>query len=266
VVRTLVMEDEAGGQIPILTNCDEMPRAKVVHLLRMRWRQENSFKYLSTHYGIEQIIQYGATTETDERMVDNPARARLRKQIADLRATLVFQEADVGQAIMTGTSVKRAAPTAAKRARLVLEGRITRLEHRLARTPAKVPARTLPGRPARLATLKSDRHDLVTNIKLATYNAERLLARRFFRHYDNPRDWLTIFRSLLRLPGEISQDPDGTIQVSLRPPDQPRVRRALLDFVVAINDTQPRVFGTGPVLFFTVQDEDDPDPWRSTLN
>lgn len=86
VVRTLVKED-ADGQIPILTNCDQMPAAKVVHLLRLRWRQENSFKYLSTHYGIEQIIQYGATIETDDRLVDNPVRARLRQQIADLRAT-----------------------------------------------------------------------------------------------------------------------------------------------------------------------------------
>jgi len=43
---------------------------------------------------------------------------------------------------------------------------------------------------------------------LATYNAERLLARRFLRHYQNPRDWLPIFRSLLQLPGDLSQQPE----------------------------------------------------------
>jgi hypothetical protein len=264
VLRTLVMED-ADGQIPILTNCEAMPAAKVVHLLRMRWRQENSFKYLSTHYGIEQIIQYGATTEPDDRLVDNPVRARLRQQIGELRATLVFQEADVGQAVMTGASATRAAPAATRHARRALEARIARLEHRLERTPTRVLGRTLPGRSPRLATLKSDRHDVVTSIKLATYNAERLLARGFFRHYGNRRDWLTIFRSLLHLPGDLSEAPDGTIQVSLHPPDHRRVRRALEAFLAEINEQHPRMFGTGPALFFTVQGDD----WESaspTLN
>ena len=255
VVRTLVMED-ADGQIPILTNCEQMPAAKVVHLLRLRWRQENSFKYLSTHYGIEQIMQYGATTATDDRLVDNPVRARLRTQIADLRATLVFQEADVGQAVIAGASAKAAAPAETRRATRGLEARLARLEHRLEQTPTKVPVRSLPRRSHQRATLKSDRHDLVTSIKLATYNAERLLARRFFRHYQNPRDWLTVFRSLLHLPGDLSQQPDGTVCVHLRAPDQPRIRRALVGFLAEINALNPRMFGTGPALQFAVQEGD----------
>lgn len=255
VMRTLVMED-ADGQIPILTNCEQMPPAKVAHLLRLRWRQENSFKYLSTHYGIEQIIQYGVTTETDDRLVDNPARARLREQIADLRATLVFHEADVGQAVMAGAPANTAAPAETRRATRALEVRLARLEHRLEQTPTKVPVKSLPRRPHHRATLKSDRHDLVTSIKLATYNAERLLARRFFRHYQDPRDWLTIFRSLLHLPGDLSQHPDGTVCVHLRAPDQPRIRRALVEFLAEINDLNPRMFGTGPALHFAVQEGD----------
>ena len=253
VVRTLVMED-AEGQIPILTNLAQMPAAKVVHLLRLRWRQENSFKYLSTHYGIEQIIQYGATTEPDDRLVDNPVRRRLRQQIGDLRATLVFQEADVGQAVMAGASAKAAAPADTRHAARKVEARLARLEHRLEQTPTKVLARSLPRRSPQRATLKSDRHDVVTSIKLATYNAERLLARRFFRHYQDPRDWLTIFRSLLQLPGTLSQQPDGTVCVHLRAPDQPRIRRALTAFLAEVNDLNPRMFGTGPALHFAVQE------------
>jgi transposase len=255
VVRTLVMAD-ADGQIPILTNLEHMPVAKIVHLLRLRWRQENSFKYLSTHYGIEQIIQYGVTTQTDDRLVDNPARVRLRQQIADLRATLVFEEADVGQAVIAGASARAAAPAETRRATRGLEARLARFEHRLEQTPTKVPVKTLPRRPRQRATLKSDRHDLVTSIKLATYNAERLLARRFFRHYPDPRDWLTIFRALLHLPGDLSQQPDGTVCVHLRAPDQPRIRRALVTFLAEINDLNPRMFGTGPALQFAVQEDD----------
>jgi hypothetical protein len=74
-LRTLILEDE-DGQIPVLTNCSDMASAKVVHLLKMRWRQENSFKYLSENYGVEQLIQYGADYHQDERIIDNRSAQR----------------------------------------------------------------------------------------------------------------------------------------------------------------------------------------------
>ena len=55
LVRTLVVAD-GDARIPVLTNRGDLPAAKAVHLLRMRWRQENSFKYLSTHYGVGRTI------------------------------------------------------------------------------------------------------------------------------------------------------------------------------------------------------------------
>ena len=98
VLRTLVLQDE-DGQIPVLTNCADMPSAKVVHLLKMRWRQENSFKYLSENYGVEQLIQYGADYHKDERLVDNPRRAALKRKIDEVRTDIVFKEAELGQAL-----------------------------------------------------------------------------------------------------------------------------------------------------------------------
>ncbi len=117
VMRALLA---AVVQISVLTNRGDLPAAKAVHLLRMRWRQGNSCQYLSTHYGIKQIIQDGATVAPDTRLVRNPARAALR----------------------------------------------------------------------------SDRHDLVTALKLATCNAERLLARRSFRHYQDPREVNTYYAKI----------------------------------------------------------------------
>ena len=56
--------------------------------------------------------------------------------------------------------------------------------------------------------MRTERRNLVNAIKIATYNAERLLARRFFKHYKDPRDWLTFFRSILQLPGTIAKQID----------------------------------------------------------
>ena len=257
VLRTLVVEDE-DGQVPVLTNSTD-PSAKVVHLLKMRWRQENSFKYLSEHYGVEQLIQYGATYSEDERLVENPARAKLRKEIGELQTEIVFKEAELGQALeFNDEKVRRTARgvklahSALRREINGLYQRVQRLEHRLAQTPSKVALSELTGKKLR-ATMKTDRRNLVNAIKIATYNAERLLARCFFRHYADPRDWLTMFRAILHLPGRIACV-DGTIRIDLKPPDQPKVRQALAATLEAINQLNGRAFGNGEKLVFTLKD------------
>ncbi|MEP6695112.1 MAG: putative transposase [Chloroflexota bacterium] len=253
LVRTLVVAD-ADAQVPILTNRADLPAAKVVHLLRLRWRQENSFKYLSAHYGVEQLIQHDATTHPDTRQFANPRRAQVRAQITTLQTDLVLKEADLGRALATAPRAHAGAGVTAATRTLqrdiaTLAARIARLERRWKQTPAKVAAPTLTGSAAR-ATINADRRNLVNAIKIATYNAERWLGRRFFRHYNDPRDWLTIFRSVLQLSGHVTMAGPDRLRVVLRPPDQPRVRRAVAAMLEEINGMNGRLFGDGPILTF----------------
>ena len=247
LVRTLVVADQ-DAQVPVLTNCSAMGAATVVHLLKMRWRQENSFKYLSAHYGVEQLIQHDATWHRDDRLLANPRRAQLRQQITALQTDVVLIEADLGRAGREDVPLEPGTRRRLTRELTTLEGRLARLEQRLARTPAKVPAATLTASATR-ATLNTDRRNVVNAIKIATYNAERRLARHFFRHYKDPRDWLTVFRAVLHLPGVVRRDGDH-VRVTLRPPDPPRVRRALAAMLNDINRTDARLFGPGPTLRF----------------
>lgn len=256
-LRTLVLQDEKG-QIPVLTNSTEMAAAKVVHLLKMRWRQENSFKYLLEHYGVEQLIQYGADYHRDERLVDNPQRAQLRHQIDQLKTEIVFKEAELGQALefndekvcKTVRGLKRG-HSGLRREIEELYQRVYRLENRLAQTPTKVPVAQLKSQPWQ-AIQRTDRRNLVNAIKIATYNAERLLARKFFRHYQDPRDWLSIFRSFFQLPGFITYR-DHHIAVELRSPDRPHVREALESTIRDVNQMQGCLFGNGTKLIFSLK-------------
>jgi hypothetical protein len=257
VLRTLVLQDDEG-QIPVLTNCGEMSSAKVVHLLKMRWRQENSFKYLSENYGVEQLIQYGADYHEDERLVDNPKRALLKQKIAQVQEDIVFKEAELGQALeindekahRTARGLK-VAHARLRRETGYLYARLARLEARLAKTPAKVPLNQIKDKPM-MAIQRTDRRNMLNAIKLAAYNAERLLARRFFRHYRDMRDWLTIFRSLFHLSGSITYE-DQRVLVELDAPDRPHVRRALEATIRELNPMEGRLFGTGPRLVFALK-------------
>ncbi len=258
LLRTLVVEDEKG-QVPVLTNSSETSPAKIVSLLKMRWRQENSFKYLSDHYGIEQLIQYDADYFKDQRLMDNPKRKNVREKLKALRKETVEKEAELGRALESkkadGQKSDGELKTAHRRLRRdikKLKERVARLENRLAHTPTKVPASELTGKKYR-ATMRTERRNLVNAIKIATYNAERLLARRFFKHYKDPRDWLTIFRSILQLPGTITNKSTDEIVVELRPPDQPKVRHALALMLAELNALGGRTFGDVQRLTFALK-------------
>ena len=254
VLKTLVVQDEKG-QVPVITNISETSPAKIVSLLKMRWRQENSFKYLSDHYGIEQLIQYDADYFKDQRLMDNPKRKILREKLEGLRTEIVAKEAELGRASESKKQPDGELKTLQRRARRdikKLNEKVTRLENRLAHTPTKVPASELTGKTYR-ATMRTERRNLVNAIKIATYNAERLLARRFFKHYKDPRDWLTFFRSILQLPGTITNRSTDEIVVELRPPDEPKVRHALALMLAELNALGGRTFGDGQRLTFALK-------------
>ena len=80
-IRTVVFVGEDGQQIPVLTNLAATAKpAKLAHCLRLRWRRENSFNFLSENYAIDQIIQDGADPETQDRRVPSPKRKALNEE------------------------------------------------------------------------------------------------------------------------------------------------------------------------------------------
>jgi hypothetical protein len=64
-------------------------RPRVVHCLRLRWRQENSFKFLTENYAIDQIIQYRAEKEHAERLLPNPRAQTLNERIRSVAEQIV---------------------------------------------------------------------------------------------------------------------------------------------------------------------------------
>ena len=185
MVRTIVFIGNDAKQIPVLTNLDaSFQPAKVIHCLKLRWRQENSFKYLSEHYGVEQIIQYGADVEKDPRKVPNPKRKALKQK---LQAVSHGSRSTRGR---TGTcsGPKRGDQTSNSSR---VEDRpqspstspggeaqvLTRLHNRLQHTPALIAATDVD---KTRSLLREDRRLIVNAIKLAAYNSERLLALGFF--------------------------------------------------------------------------------------
>lgn len=257
LVRTVVFQGDDGHQIPVLTNLAPSAKAaKVIHCLRLRWRQENDFKYLREHYAVDQIIQYGADEETPDRRVLNPRRKALKEAVRARALQVQTLEAQLGRAV--NDNDERHRPTA--RGIKIAHGRLrreiaqqrqalTRLEHRLQRTPSQISAEHA-GRTRSI--LREDRRLVINALKIAACNAEKLMVRRFDQAYEQPKDAFSVFRALLQLPGHVrATDPDH-VEVHLQRPDSEKVARALDVLLTDINQNPPRMLGDGPLLRFSL--------------
>lgn len=255
VLRTVLWQPPDGSQIPVLTNRADWPAPKLVHVLRCRWRQENSLKYLVENYAIDQLIQYGADTAPDTRLVANPARRALRERLARLRQELTARQADLGRALAANPEARRRTVRGLKialaplrRQGAALAAQITRLETRLRYTPAKVPRTALEPR-AKRAILQHDRRHLVTAIKVAAYDAERWLAQRFNVTYQRANDYLTVTASLFQQPGTLHLAA-GVLHVRIVPPADGRAREAFTALCAELNTKKLRWLNTEVRLHF----------------
>ena len=270
LIRTILFLGEDQQQIPVLTNLAPAAKAaKVVHCLRLRWRQENSFKFLSENYAIDQIIQYGADPETEDRLIPNPKRKALKESARLLTQQIKTLEAQLGRALENNDEKRRRTARGLKIAHARLRREIARkqqslarLENRLRHTPARISA-LKAGKKRSL--LREDRRLLVNAIKLAACNAERMLALHFDRFYQNPKDAFSIFRGLLQLPGVVRSDGPDRLEVLLHRPDSGKVARALEMLLADLNKQTPRMLDSGPILVFRLLDVNQIPPATDDL-
>jgi len=133
---------------------------------------------------------------------------------------------------------------------------LSRLENRLHHTPGQISAQQVD---KQRVLLRQDRHLLVNALKLATANAEKILALRFNRFYECSKDAFSIFRGLLHLPGTVCRSGADRIEVVLDKPNSEKVAIALQKLMTELNTQQFRMLATGPILAFRLADVNIPE-------
>jgi transposase len=241
--RRIVVRTRDGHQTPILTNLGpEVSAARIACVMFARWRQENVFKYMGAHHGLDQLVSYGADAADGETRIPNPERKHLDRQIAARRKELATLKADLGDALLdepktasrSAHGLKIAQRGAVRRLR-ALEDEIAALAAQRRALPKQV---TLAEAGAAREVMRLEHKAIVDRIKISAYNAEEWLLDRLIRHYPNPHDVRDLLRSFAELPGEIHTTTTTTttgVVITLDPPDTPLHRRALRRLVDDLN-------------------------------
>lgn len=237
--RRIVLRTKDGHQTPIITNLGpEIGAARIACLMFARWRQENLFKYMGDHHGLDTLASYAYTPADPDTQIPNPQRKHLDRQIAELRKQAAALRAELGDALVnepkahsrSAHGLKTAQRGVVKHLRDI-EGDIDRLV--VARKP--LPARvSIADAHTSRDVMCLEHKAIIDRVKIAAYNAEDWLCDRLVVHYPNVHDVRDLLRSFAELSGEI-RTTDGTVTVTLDPPDTPKHQRALRGLITDLN-------------------------------
>jgi len=234
----------------VLTSDTAATPARLVHLLRCRWRIENAFKYLTEHHGIDALCDYTMTVAPDTAPVRNPARTEATAALRAAETAMVAAERGLGQA-MAGPSAGADYLGTIRRLRdglsMATDG-VTEAKAALKGIPATLAANDVDPT-AQRATPRAERRSLQMVLRLLAYNAEGDLARRLNAYLADPDEYRAITRNLLHQGGRISFGADA-VTVTIDRPNQPRVARALSLLADELNaNPAPMLGDPRPVIY-----------------
>jgi DNA-binding CsgD family transcriptional regulator len=177
--RQLTLFEHDQPVLQVLTSDLAAPPAALLAWLRCRWRIENAFKYLTAHHGIDWLCHYGADTEPDTALIDNPARKQARTALTRAETTMADAQRALTRLLRSDRPVAEinAAIPGTQTAIDTAEAALTNAKGRLKTIPAKIPANQLDPN-AQRAILRTRRRSLQMVLRLLAFNAEQWLADR----------------------------------------------------------------------------------------
>jgi len=226
-----------------------------------RWRQENYFKYMIHQYAIDALVEYGTEPDDDSRLVPNPARKEVEKELRKARRELERLEAAYGAAAIDNPENKR--PTA-RGVKIALGSKIgiplrqardtvRQLEQQRRELPTKVPIGQVKDEVVRLPMRRKRLSD---SLKMLAYQVESDLVRAVAPHYARSVDeGRPLIRAALESAGDIEVT-DTELRVTLARQYSPHRTRAIAKLCETLNETNVRFPGTTLRLRYAVKEHE----------
>src|SRR5574341_768598 len=245
-VREVRRLTATGHQTAVLTNRTDLPALDLAARMFARWQQENFFRYLRHSFALDALVTYAAEPADPSRTVPNPARKRLKRQLAAVRRTLAAREQAYGAEALTNPEGRRPTMRGFKiahgklaQAIRTLQATAQRLARRLKALPARVPIGELQPRET-VVQLAPEAKLLTDSIKLTAYRAETSLVGLLGPHYARTEEeGRALLRELFTAPADLLlDDATGVLRVRLHSLANPRSNRAVAALCEALTATE----------------------------
>jgi hypothetical protein len=220
-VREIRRLTDTGHQTPIVTTDYATPHSRLAAAMFGRWGQENFFRYMLEHYGLDHITTYALESLPDTTRVVNPAHRQLDSSIRKKNGILNRRRAQFAALVLDEPIEPRAVEKwQTKKAALFeeigqLEYEISNLKTQRKATPRHIPVGDLP-EDQQFKQLHSSSKHLIDTIKMIAYRAETAMTnvlRDVMRRQDDAR---SLLRALYSNEADLLPDHEaGTLTVRL---------------------------------------------------
>ena len=176
-VREVRKQTESGKQVPIVSTNQVLSSERLAVIMFARWTQENFFRYMREHFGLDDLIEYGTAPVPATVLAVNPAWRELDATIRSDAAQLQRCSAQFGSLNLPGT-LEPAQVARYETAKATLQEKIENLKKKLEelkskrkQTPRHVLVKDLP-EGSRFERLRPERKHFIDTLKMIAYRAE----------------------------------------------------------------------------------------------
>ena len=206
----------AGRRQPaIVTTHPTKPAEQVAGLLRSRWSQEASFKWMRQEYALDTLAEHASEEVAGGTRVVNPGSREIGKGLDRLKARSGRLRRRQGQLGRKSTPKARAERQRVKAEIQAVEKDIAGLERARSSAPSHVLAGELPEE-LRLRALPGARRGLLDGLRMIACRAETAMASVLAPHLGKPAEVRALVRAPLQSDASLRPDPAaGTLTVQL---------------------------------------------------
>jgi hypothetical protein len=226
-----------------------------------RWRQENFFEYMREEFAIDALVEYGVEPTDARRMVPNPQRKALDKELRLAKAEVLRIEAAHGAAAIDDEEAKRPTMRGFKIAHGAELGiplrnaraRVAEVQQQRGALPTKIPIGQIKDQVKRLEVRRKRLSD---TLEMLAYQVETDIVRAVAPHYSRCLDeGRSLVLAALMSTADI-EPMAGELRITLAPQSSPHRTRAIACLCDILNATETCFPGTGLRLRYAVHGDD----------
>jgi hypothetical protein len=207
-VREIRKRTEGGHQTAILATDYQADLTLIGAKMFARWCQENYFKYMREHYGLDKLADYSVETITEPTQVVNPVYRDLDGKVRSQVGKLGRMMANFGAMHFEGTlDDEKISPFMQQKAELnetieQQKNAVEMLKKTRKETPRHIDVHDLP-EDQKFKQLSTQSKHLIDTIKMTAYRAETAMANSLREKMSHPDEVRTLLRALYKTEADL---------------------------------------------------------------
>lgn len=200
-----------GHQVSIVSTNFSGEAAVQAVALMARWSQENFFKYMREHFGLDALVQYGTEEIPATVTVLNPAWRDLNRQVRQQQAECkslqkLQQNVNLAQPLSEAAVQHYEQHQGQLQARIEqLQPALKQLQQQRKQTPRQIAVRDLP-EADRFQQLRRERKYFLDTIKMIAYRAETSMASSLRETLNRSDDARALLRQIYHTEADLTPD------------------------------------------------------------